>query len=244
MMSQFSGHFLYQIQGTMHGRNISNYLYEGVGKFESGLADVDLFRSGPESDKPLLSAFTTHHVGDTDPMPFYRQKSEVPHPGTYDELSYVDRVLNPPDPPSDTNIPAYRSTTGLYPFTEMGTILLNKDGTVSARVRLNVAGDFKKDFFEFDGKWVLDASVDPLRRSGGVPRDPTRVPGGIRNLPPIKNVPSVTGIISLHGLPDANNKKKFVWDLMFGFVSRNEAAIMAAGRRVRPAIASGRMWRI
>ena len=271
MASEYSGRFLYSLQGIMHGRNITPEprtgdkldepgefgKYEQPGVFEVGLADPSLHKVLTPRDKPLLDAFTTYYPEATPNTPYYQSDADLPRFGAYDELQFADTLVDADSvDKADTEEVSevrtmsrvYRSRTGFYPFSEMGIVVLTDEGTAHASMRLNMAGDFKNEFRELKGRWGLDQPDGAVKNPGKLwskPENPMVRPGDFRI--PLDLDPSLlgpTGVISLLQLPDPNDKKKFVWDYVFGFISKDEATLMAGGRHVRPAVASGRMWRL
>ena len=217
----FRGRYLYRIQGTMQGQSVENGLYEPARPLTTGLADER--RDDPVKEAPLLGAFRTHHEG-KDPLPFYRTKAGVPVDSSFEELRFQEPAQS---------VPAFKAVTGLYPFAEMGYVILGKNGA-SSLAWLNVGGCCVAEHQNFVGDWRLE---DDLRVDIGQPPGKETLPAGVITLKMVR--PNGTVILEEDG-----KTPKFVWDYRFGFTSPTEAIIMTAGRRVRPAVASGRMWRV
>ena len=105
---------------------------------------------------------------------------------------------------------------GYYPYSEMGSIVLESNFDASASIRLDIAGNYRAKAMNFGGRWKADALG--------------------------KQSNSVSDTIVLM-LATRIGRTELTFDFLIGFVSPSENSIMAAGQRPRPVIATGRMWR-
>ena len=194
LRASYSGTYLIQLQGLMHGRSRDDARYE---------ADAD------------------YRVGLVNPAPPITIESYCPAAKPY--VAAFQNEDHPPAGGSPSPLPElsdFAPMAGYYPFTETGFLTLLADGAASAILWLNVAGDFRASPLALPaGRWELN-------------------PPSIHASPPAPLV----AVTVAKDRPDP--KPDFVWDYLMTFLSTKKGTIMTAGRQMRPATASGKVWRV